>query len=90
VAATNLAEQVVLSIRCPSCRLENDVSLAEILLSEEAGLTCACRGESECPPLYLAGLLSTADIRELTAVWQRLEHQAEGQGGSLRLAPALP
>jgi len=86
---TVLANYVVFKLACPSCGLENDLTLSQILLSQDLAAECSCRGESECPPFYFAGLLDHVDIEELLTVWRRLETQADRQGGKLEiLGPA--
>ena len=84
---TNLADSVVLKVICASCGLENDVTLSQIRLSQDPTAECAYRGESECPPFYLAKLLASADIDELVAAWKRLEEQATSLGGRLEIIP---
>ena len=83
----NLADSVGLKVICPSCGLENDVTLSQIRVSQDSSVECACRGESECPPFHLAKLLASADIDELVAAWKRLEGQAMDLGGRLEIIP---
>ncbi len=80
---TDLGEGAVLRFRCPSCGLENSLTLAQVILSQDSEQACTCRGESECPPFYYADLFNRSDIDELLQVWRRLQEQAEGRGATL-------
>jgi hypothetical protein len=83
----DIMASLVLEIRCPSCGQAYAVSVANVLESHEMlNEGCASRGESECPPIYLASLLDEGDLRELEAVLGRLAGQAASHGASLRLA----
>jgi hypothetical protein len=83
----NILSSLVLEIRCPSCGQDYEVSIANVLESQEMlNQGCASRGEAECPPLYLASLLDESDIHLLQAVLVRLASQAETHGANLRLA----
>jgi hypothetical protein len=48
---------------------------------------CAALSEGECKPLYLAALLSRADLEALRDIWLRLSSQAINHGGKLLLRP---
>ena len=83
----DLLTSLVLEIRCPSCGQSYETSVANVLKSQEMLLNegCSSRGETECPPIYLASLLNQDDLLELRALLDRLESQASSQGASLRL-----
>ncbi len=83
----DILPSLVLEIRCPSCGQTYKASVANVLKSQDMlNAGCAARGESDCPPLYLASLLNEEDLRELKAVMERLTAQAEAHGAELRLA----
>ena len=83
----DILSSLVLELRCPSCGQHYEVSVANVLESQEMlNEGCACRGETECPPLYLAPLLSEDDLRELQTLLARLGSQAASHGAALRLA----
>jgi len=54
---TDLASRVVVRVQCPSCGLEDDLTLEQIIMFQDTKQACTCRGESECPPYYFADLL---------------------------------
>lgn len=83
----DILASLVLEVRCPSCGQHYEVPVANVLASH--GMMnegCAARGESECPPLYLASLLPEQDLRELEAVVGRLAAYAASHGATLHLA----
>jgi hypothetical protein len=86
-----IPSSLTLEFRCPSCGQTYDVSLANVLKSQQMlNEGCACRGEPECPPLYLASLLSEDDLNLLSDVLERLNAQAAAQGAKLLLTPSQP
>lgn len=79
---------VVLEMACPNCGQTYEVPVAHVIESQEIlneGCTALCQGE--CKPLYLAALLSYADLEALRDIWLRLSSQAADHGGRLLLRP---
>lgn len=75
---------LALEIRCPSCGQVYTVSIANIQMSQQMlNEGCSCRGESECPPLFLSNLVKEEDLTELARLLQRIGNQLAFAGGKL-------
>lgn len=80
----DILDAIVLELPCQNCGKRYEVRVAQItdsqdMLNEE----CACRSETECPPMYLARLLNREDIERLQAIWAALDRQARDAGAEL-------
>jgi hypothetical protein len=85
----DIADSAVLVMRCPSCGLEYEVPLSRVLVSQALlNEGCSARGESECPPLFLAGLVPRESIEALRDAWQRAEADAAKVGARLVVRPS--
>jgi hypothetical protein len=79
---------VVLEMPCPNCGRTYQVPVAHVTESQEMlNEGCATLSEGECKPLYLAALLSHANLEALRDIWLRLSGQATDHGGKLLLRP---
>lgn len=77
---------VALEMPCPTCGRTYLVPVLQVMESREMlNEGCACRSETECPPLYLSSLLSPDDLETLRETWARLSRQARAHGGQLIL-----
>lgn len=82
----NILEAVAIEMPCQACGGRYEVPLKQILLSDEMlHEGCPVQTVEECPPLTYAGLVNEETIKELQRVWARLEEQARGASGELRL-----
>jgi hypothetical protein len=82
----DILETVAIEMPCPACGGRYEVALKQILLSHEMlHEGCPVQTVEECPPLSYSGLVNEETIKELQRVWARLEEQARGTGGELRL-----
>lgn len=84
----DILSAVVLELPCPNCGQTYEVAVAQVMESQQMlNEGCACRSETECPPLYLARLLSHDDLQALCNIWRGLSGQANNHGGKLLLRP---
>jgi hypothetical protein len=82
----DILEAVAIEMRCQACGGRYEIPLKQILLSDEMlHEGCPVQVVEECPPLSFSGLMNEETIKELQIVWARLEEQARGAGGELRL-----
>ncbi len=82
----DILDFVAIEIPCSACRGRYEVTLKQVLLSQEMlHEGCPVRVETECPPLAYSGLVDQELVRELQGVWMRLEEKARGAGGELKL-----
>ena len=81
-----ILEAVAMEIPCSACGGRYEVTLQQILLSQQMlHEGCPVQADSECPPLAYSGLADPQTIRELREVWDRLEEQARKAGGQMKL-----
>ena len=84
----DILSAVVLDMRCNNCGQTYEVPVAHVMESQAIlNEGCAALSEGECKPLYLAALLSHADLEALRDIWLRLSSQATDRGGKLLLRP---
>jgi hypothetical protein len=82
----DILDAVAIQMPCEACGGRYEVPLRQILLSHEMlHEGCPVQTVEECPPLSHSGLVNEEIIKELQRVWARLEEQAHGAGGELRL-----
>jgi len=82
----NILEKVAIEFPCRACGGRYEVTLKQVLLSQEMiHEGCPVQIVDECPPLVYSGLADQEIIQELQRVWMRLEEKARGDGGELRL-----
>ncbi len=82
----DILEKLAIEIPCSACGGRYDVTLNQILLSQQMlHEGCPIQVVDECPPLAYSGLVDRDVIQELQAVWARLEDQARGAGGEVKL-----
>jgi len=91
----DILEKVAIEFPCRACGGRYEVTLKQILLSQEMlHEGCPVQIVDECPPLVYSGLADREIIQELQRVWVRLEEKAHADGGELRLrsgeSPARP
>jgi hypothetical protein len=83
---TDILEVVAIEIPCSACGGRYEVTLKQILLSQEMlHEGCPVQVETECPPLAYSGLVDQELVQELQGVWLRIEEKARGAGGELKL-----
>jgi hypothetical protein len=77
---------VAVELPCNQCGRHYEVTLGQILLSQDAlGHDCLARGETECEPLFDGQLLDPELIAAFLDAWNRLETAARASGGALRV-----
>ena len=82
----DILEAVAVVLPCNSCGGRYEVTLKQILLSQEMlHEGCPVQVETECPPLACSGLVDQEIVQELQRLWARLEEKAHGAGGEVRL-----
>ena len=82
----DILEFVAIEIPCSACGGRYEVTLKQVLLSQEMlHEGCPVQVESECPPLAYSGLVDQELVHELQGLWARLEEKAHGAGGEVRL-----
>src|ERR1039458_5974585 len=83
---TDILEVVAIEIPCSACGGRYEVTLKQILLSQEMlHEGCPVQVETECPPLAYSGLVDQELVQELQGVWLRIEETARAAGGELKL-----
>lgn len=82
----DILDAAAIEIPCKVCGGRYEVPLKQILLSQEMlHEGCPVQTVEECPPLSYSSLVDQEVIKELQKVWERLEEEARGAGGELRL-----
>ena len=82
----DILEAVTVELPCPSCGGQYEVSLKQILLSQNMLHDgCPVEDQRECPPLFYADVADRELILELQRVWQRLEEKTRVSGRKLSL-----
>jgi len=82
----DILERLAIEIPCSACGGRYEVTLKQVLLSQEMLHDgCPVQRVDECPPLAYSGLIEPEIIQELQAVWARLEEKAHGAGGEVKL-----
>jgi hypothetical protein len=82
----DILESVAIEMPCQACGGRYEVPLRQILLSDKMLHDgCPVQTVEECPPLSYSSLVNEETIKELQRVWARLEEQARGAGGELKL-----
>lgn len=85
----DILSAIVVELPCPNCGKRYEVRVAQIIDSQDMlNEECACRSETECPPMYLARLLERKDLERLREVWASLYRQARDAAGELLIRPA--
>jgi hypothetical protein len=86
----DILQVIVLELPCPNCGEKYQVSVAQIIASQQMlDEPFACRSETECPPMYLSRLLKREDLVRLREVWASLRQQANDAGGELLIRSGL-
>ena len=60
------------------------IALSQQMLHEG----CPVRAETECPPLFLSGFVDQELTQDLQRIWSRLEKEARGVNGEVKLHSA--
>lgn len=82
----DILEKVAIEIPCSACGGRYEVTLRQVLDSQEMlHEGCPVQIVDECPPLAYSGLVDQEVIQELQRVWARLEDKTRGAGGEVRL-----
>ena len=85
----DILEMVTIEIPCTACGGRYEVTLKQVLLSQEMlHEGCPVQVESECPPLAYSGVVDQEVVEELQRIWVRLEESAHGAGGEVKLRSA--
>jgi len=85
----DILEMVAIEIPCTACGGRYEVTLKQVLLSQEMlHEGCPVQVESECPPLAYSGVVDQEVVEELQRIWVRLEESAHGAGGEVKLRSA--
>jgi len=85
----DILEIVAIEIPCSACGGRYEVTLKQVLLSQEMlHEGCPVQVESECPPLAYSGVVDQEVVQELQRIWVRLEESAHGAGGEVKLRSA--
>jgi len=84
-----ILEMVAIEIPCRTCGGQYDVSLKKIALSQQMLREgCPVCAETQCPPLFVSGLVDQELMRDLQKIWLRLEKEARGVNGKVKLYSA--
>ena len=82
----DILEMVAIEIPCRTCGGRYEVSLKKIALSQQMLHDgCPVRAETECPPLFLSGFVDRELTQDLQRIWSRLEKEARGVNGEVKL-----
>lgn len=82
----DILEKLTIEIPCSACGGRYEVTLKQVQLSQEMlHEGCPVQIVDECPPLAYSGLVDREIIQELQTVWNRLEAEARGAGGEVKL-----
>jgi hypothetical protein len=82
----DILEMIGIEIPCRSCGGRYEVSLKKIALSQQMlHEGCPVRAETECPPLFLSGFVDQELTQDLQKLWSRLEKEARGVNGEVKL-----
>jgi len=82
----DILEKLAIEIPCSACGGRYEVTLKQVLLSQEMlHEGCPVQIVDECPPLAYSGLVDREIIQELQTVWDRLQEKARGAGGEVKL-----
>ena len=82
----DILEIVTIEIPCTACGGRYEVSLKQVVLSQQMiHEGCPVQVVDECPPLAYSGLVDQQLVQELQKVWVRLEETAGMVGGKLKL-----
>ena len=85
----DILEMVGIEIPCRSCGGRYEVSLKKIALSQQMLHDgCPVQAATDCPPLFLSGLADRELIQDLQVIWSRLEEEARGVKGEVKLHSA--
>ena len=85
----DILEMVGIEIPCRTCGARYEVSLQKIALSQQMlHEGCPVRAETECPPLFLSGFVDRELTQDLQKIWLRLEKEARGVNGEVKLHSA--
>lgn len=85
-ASLDILQHVAVSVPCGACGQHYDVSLRQVLLSQEmlhAG--CPTTSDTECPPLTYAALANEAVVRDFERSWRRVVEQVSAMGLDLTM-----
>ena len=85
----DILEMVGIEIPCRNCGGRYEVSLKKIALSQQMlHEGCPVRAETECPPLFLSSFVDHELTQDLQKIWSRLEKEARGVNGEVKLHSA--
>lgn len=82
----DILEAVAVSMPCNACSNQYELTLRQIVLSQEMlHEGCPVTDERECPPLSWSHVVDEDLARELQSIWSRLEDSVRKAGGELKL-----
>jgi len=85
----DILEMVGIEIPCRNCGGRYEVSLKKIAISQQMLHDgCPVRAETECPPLFISNFVDRELTRDLQNIWSRLEKEAHGVNGEVRVRSA--
>lgn len=86
LAGHDILDHVAVSTPCGACGGRYDVTLRQILLSQELlHEGCPVQHERDCPPLVYGPLADRAAVGAFRDAWDRLADQIRRSGGELTL-----
>lgn len=87
----DILQHVAVSVPCGACGQHYDVTLRQVLLSQEMlHEGCPASSEPECPQLTYASLANETALRALERSWKGVLEQADQMGFTLTFCrPAL-
>ena len=81
-----ILEKVAIEIPCAACGGRYQLSLKQVMLSQEMMHEgCPVHVDRDCPPLVYSDLVDEETLKELQRVWARLEEKARGVSGKITL-----
>lgn len=82
----DILEAVTIKLPCGACGGQYEISLKQILLSQDMlHEGCPVVDQRECPSLFYADLVDRKLIQELQRAWLRLEGKTHAAGRKLLL-----
>ena len=85
----DILDMVGIEVPCRSCGGRYEVSLKKISLSQQMLHDgCPVQAETDCPPLFLSGFVDRELAQDLQELWSRLEKEAHGVNGEVKLHSA--
>jgi hypothetical protein len=82
----DILDMVAIEIPCRNCGGRYEISLKKIALSQQMLHDgCPVHAETECPPIFLSGLVDPELTADLQEIWSRLEKKARDVNGAVKL-----